>query len=167
MTIIKMLTLDDVRPEARRSVEAWALKADPKRKKSFYRFFESGPEGASRGSVATSHGGEQMTTMEDAEKELEMRNWASSYQTTNNSLGNVLEQMRKRQQSGSERILRPLVREVHSRRLEPDHARNHWYSCCAAVVRRRAACPMLVVFTVRPRKRDADSLPLLESWRTG
>lgn len=116
MPIVRMLSLKDVRPEARASVEAWALKADPPRKRVFYKFFSDGPEGASRGSIGGSAGGggKPQTTMEEAEKELEGRNWHTQYQLVNNSLGPALEQMKKRAQSGSERILLPLIREVTS-----------------------------------------------------
>ena len=117
MPIARMLSLNDVRPEARASVEAWALKADPPRKRVFYKFFSDGPEGASRGSIGagSSHDGKQQTTMEDAEKELEARNWHTQYQLVNNSMGPAAkERMRMRAQSGSERVLQPLVREVTS-----------------------------------------------------
>jgi hypothetical protein len=123
MAIGTKLRLNDVRPEARKAVEGWALKADDQYKKRYYKFFSDGPEGASpmahttsRGSGGT--GGSQfdrmpsMDTFEAAEKELELKNWATSYQTTNNSLGPALAAVKKRASSDAGRVLEPLVKEV-------------------------------------------------------
>ena len=91
--------LSYVRPEARRSAEAFALKADPPQKKRYYRFFRDGPEGGSRGSEpggqasAVTH-----TALEEAEKELELKNWKTSYTAVNNQLGDTLRQVQMRAQ---------------------------------------------------------------------
>ena len=72
--ITPMLSLEDVRPEARKAAEAWVLKADPQYKKRFYRFFADGPEGASPARASAGSAGGAMpslTTFEEAEKELE------------------------------------------------------------------------------------------------
>ena len=110
--------LSYVRPEARRSAESFALKADPpvgtyslgskvavynvfppQQKKRFYRFFRDGPEGGSRGSE---HGGATsaltQTALEEAEKELELKNWKTTYTTVNNQLGDTLRQVQMRAQ---------------------------------------------------------------------
>jgi hypothetical protein len=123
MAITQMLCLNDVRPEARKSAEAWALKADQQYKKRFYRFFSDGPEGASplvrgttRGSGTVGSGAIErmpsLDTFEAAEKELELKNWATSYQTTNNSLGPALAAVKARAQGDTGRILEPLIKEV-------------------------------------------------------
>ena len=123
MGINKKLHLSDVRPEARKAVEAWAIKADDQYKKRYYKFFADGPEGASplhhtgsRGSAGT--GGSQfermpsMDTFEAAEKELELKNWATSYQMVNNSLGPALAAVKKRAQGDVGRVVEPLMKEV-------------------------------------------------------
>ena len=122
MPIQKKLCLNDVRPEARRSVESWALKADDQYKKRYYKYFSDGPEGASplvRGtSQGSGAGGSQfermpsMDTFEAAERELELKNWATCYQTTNNSLGPALAAVKKRAQGDTGRVLEPLLKEV-------------------------------------------------------
>ena len=88
-----------MRPEARRSAEAFALKADPPQKKRFYRFFRDGPEGGSRGSE---QGGPSSTlrhtALEEAEKELELKNWKTTYTSVNNQLGDTLRQVQMRAQ---------------------------------------------------------------------
>ena len=123
MPISQMLCLNDVRPEARKSVESWALKADQQYKKRYYKYFSDGPEGASPLVRGTSRGsgtkGSQqfdrmpsLDTFEAAEKELELKNWATCYQTTNNSLGPALAAVKKRAQGDVGRVLEPLVKEV-------------------------------------------------------
>jgi hypothetical protein len=94
-----MQALSFIRPEARRSAEAFALKADPPQKKRYYRFFSDGPEGGSRGSEpgglasAVKH-----TALEEAEKELELKNWKTMYTSVNNQLGDTLRQVQMRAQ---------------------------------------------------------------------
>ena len=113
--ITPMLSLEDVRPEARKAAEAWVLKADPQYKKRFYRFFADGPEGASPARASAGSAGGAMpslTTFEEAEKELELRNWATMYQTTNNSLGPALLGVQARAKGDAGRVIQPLVKDV-------------------------------------------------------
>jgi len=111
MPITQMLCLNDVRPEARKSCESWALKADPQYKKRFYKYFSDGPEAGlnTRGSHGTGQIERMpsLDTFEAAEREFALKNWASCYQTTNNSLGLV-----KRAQGDVGRVLQPLIRDV-------------------------------------------------------
>jgi hypothetical protein len=105
-----MQALSFVRPEARRSAEAFALKADPPQKKRYYRFFRDGPEGGSRGSEpggqasAVTH-----TALEEAEKELELKNWKTSYTAVNNQLGDTLRQVQMRAQGDKLGVLQVCV----------------------------------------------------------
>jgi hypothetical protein len=87
-----------VRPEARRSAEAFALKADPPQKKRYYRFFRDGPEGGSRGSEPGGQLAVTHTALEEAEKELELKNWKTMYTSVNNQLGDTLRQVQMRAQ---------------------------------------------------------------------
>ena len=125
MTITKMLCLNDVRAEARKSVESWARKADDQYKKRYYKYFSDGPEGASpmaRGGSGSGASGSQgsakgerlpsLETFEAAERELELKNWATCYQNTNNSLGPALAAVKARAQGDNNRILEPLLKEV-------------------------------------------------------
>ena len=47
-----------------------------------------------------------LTTFEEAEKELELRNWATMYQTTNNSLGPALLGVQARAKGDAEKAVR-------------------------------------------------------------
>jgi hypothetical protein len=100
-------SLSSIRSEARRSTEAFALKADPPQKKRFYQFFKDGPEGASRGSE---QGGNQKavahTSLEEAERELELKNWKTSYTVVNNQLGDTLRQVQMRAQGDKLGVLK-------------------------------------------------------------
>ncbi len=111
-------TLKDIRPEALPSVEGWVIKADKNSKKRFFRFFSQGPEGASRGSGATSAPAGpakplSMTVLEEAEKELELRNWNTTYSITNNMLGDTIAAVKKRAQGDKTRLLEPFIRELY------------------------------------------------------
>ena len=97
-----------IRPEARVSVENFALKADPIPKRRFYRFFGDGPEGGSRGSDSGAAGGGgkiSLSALEEAEKELELQNWRSSYTSTNNQLGDTLKHVQQRAQGDKVGVL--------------------------------------------------------------
>ena len=98
MVIADLLALAYIRPEARRSAESFALKADPPQKKRFYRFFRDGPEGGSRGSDQGLPSAQTHTALEEAEKELELKNWKTSYTAVNNQLGDTLRQVQMRAQ---------------------------------------------------------------------
>jgi hypothetical protein len=93
-----MQAFNYIRPEARRSAESFALKADPPQKKRFYRFFRDGPEGGSRGSDPGGPSAMTHTALEEAEKELELKNWRTTYTTVNNQLGDTLKQVQLRAQ---------------------------------------------------------------------
>ena len=98
-------SIDYVRDAARHSVENFAQKADPPQKKRFYRFFSDGPDGFSRGSDYSSGAHVQLTSLEEAEKELELQNWKSSYSKTNDQLGDTLKQVQRRAQGDKVGIL--------------------------------------------------------------
>jgi len=113
MPVKPFLELDDVRTEARAAIEDWAIKADPPYKKRFYKFFKTGPEGFSRGSVSTTTSAEKtLTPLEEAEKELELRNWSTMYQQTCNGLGQSLKDVQQRAQGDVGRVLQPLLNEL-------------------------------------------------------
>ncbi len=95
------------------------IKADRNNKKRFYKFFGQGPEGASRGSGGNSAGAGQikplsMTVLEEAERELELRNWNTTYSITNNMLGDTIAAVKKRAQGDKTRLLEPFIRELYT-----------------------------------------------------
>mmetsp|Transcript_15791 Transcript_15791/g.38402 ORF Transcript_15791/g.38402 Transcript_15791/m.38402 type:complete len:392 (+) Transcript_15791:63-1238(+) len=111
------LNFSDVRPEARPAVEQWRLMADFKYKNRWYSFFddERPATGASRPSSSNKKlpvKAVQTNFLKEAQKELDMANWNTMYQITNNSLGKSLEDVKKRAQGDKGRVLQPLIREI-------------------------------------------------------